>query len=253
MNSGNAAGLLGFGPDATEMKSMPDYCQANSEGQHSIKFKNWAERLGPQFYDFHHYCAGLNQMYRYQRLLTDSNRNYYLSRAVPEMNYAMDKLPPNFPLAGEMYLNRGLAKQLMRQNAAALTDFQKAINNNPKLTQAYISIAEFHEKANQKQKALDLISTGLREVPDSKALKRKYIKLGGKEPFPVQITETSKIEQKIVTEPSENIMAKEPTNSSTTAETVKAITKESNNSANDTKSIAPNETSSKNPYCRFCP
>lgn len=263
INSGNAAGLLGFGPDATELKSMPDYCQASAKGPQAPEFQYWSDKLGKPFSGFHHYCAGVNQMHRYQRLLKDPKRNYYLSRAVPEMNYVMDKLPPDFPLAGEMYLNRGLAKQLMKLNAAAMSDFQTALNHNPKLAQAYIGISEFHEKANQKQKALDLITKGLIEVPDSKALKRKYLQLGGKEPLPAAKTEPekteltnaelTKTEHITTTEQSESKISVDNTTSLKAVETAKNTAKESSNNNTDTKTNTKNNADNKNPYCRFCP
>lgn len=250
--SANAAGLLGFGPDSEELKIMPDYCQANAKGPQAPEHQYWSNLLGKQFSGFHHYCAGLNQLNRFHRLINDPKRSYYLSRAVPEMNYVMDKMPPNFPLAGEMYLNRGLAKQAMKQNAAAMTDFQTAINNNPKLPQAYIGIAEFHENANQKQKALEIVTKGLIEAPDNKALKRKYLKLGGKEPFPVAKIEPNQIKQTPMPEPSESPKGTENTNNMKAVETEKAATKSSEIN-NDTKADSKSGTSSLNPYCRFCP
>lgn len=263
------AELLPFGPTKSEMAYMPEYCKARFSGPQSPEFKLWEGRVGGKnnktWKGLHHYCAGVNNMNRYLNLFKDPKRNYYLSRAVPEMNYTLNNLPDDFIVAADMYLNRGLAYQLMKKNNEATADFNKSIAIDPKNIQAYLNLASLAEKNNQKQKALTIITTGLTQVPNSNELKNKYLKLGGKEPYPA-IEAPSTTEQKpsldgvLIPNPTGKDIIKDD-NSITSLPQELTIQEENTASTNtpgneeksDTKIEGAKTGIPTNPYCRFCP
>jgi len=261
VTNANSAALLPFGPTEAEMVYMPDYCKAKSAGPNSPEYQAWAARVGSKYEriwgGLHHYCAGVNNMNRYLRLVNDPKRGYYLSRAVGEMNYTLTKsFPDDFLLAGDMYLNRGLAYQLMHKDGEAAADFDKAITIDPTKVQGYLGLADIYSKGNNKIKALEIVSSGLKSVPSSKALQRRYLSLGGKEPFPVaeQVKNISKHidshEVKEITAPEAAIKnsvegiaeQKVPVTSETSGEKKTSSTDQN-----------PAGAGAKNPYCRFCP
>lgn len=239
-------------PTPDEMALLPDYCKVRyTESSTSPEFRAWMQRVGPRFNGMHHYCNGINQINRYLHRVADKKRNYYLSRALPEIDYVAKDMPPDFPLAGDIYLNRGIALQLMKRDSLAIIDFYKSIEHDPKQVRAYIAIADMHSKANNNPKALESITTGLRNVPDSKNLQKKYRELGGKEPFskPVDAAPNSFVENAPVPE-----IDKEGGAGSVARSDAENITKDAKDIEHD-----PGVTQSApigapgNPYCRFCP
>jgi tetratricopeptide (TPR) repeat protein len=264
--------LLPFGPTDAEMVYMPDYCKAKSAGPSSPEFQAWAARVGSKYEriwgGMHHYCAGLNNMNRYLRLVNHPKRGYILSRAVGEMNYNLTKeFPDDFLLAGDMYLNRGLAYQLMHKDGEAAADFYKAITIDPTKVQGYLGLADIYLKGNKKNKALEIVSSGLKNVPANKALQRRYLALGGKEPFPVALEQTSVAADKEKNthtssskptiaadlKPDISLNEQKPAATSETADPKKDY-KEGIDAVKIQVDNKPSTTNSqKNPYCRFCP
>jgi tetratricopeptide (TPR) repeat protein len=223
------------------------------------------QRVGPKFLGIHHYCAGLNYINRYQYRVTDKNRKYYLSRAVPEIDYVAKDMPPGFPLAGEIYLNRGIALQLMGKDAEALTDFNRALQRDSGQVQAYLAIADYHVKKKNKSAALDVVSTGLKNVPDNKRLQRRYLELGGKEPFPVAEAPTSPDAKAVpddqvkpgsndsVTAPSEPSASAAPMGPDASSVADPAPENRGDEEKATNESTKTEIGSPTNPYCRFCP
>lgn len=222
------------------------------------------QRVGPRFIDLHHYCAGLNYINRYQYRISDKNRGYYLGRAVPEIDYVAKNMPHDFPLAGEIYLNRGIALQLMHKDAMAIADFYRAIEHDPKQVAAYLAIADYHEKTRNKSKALEIVTTGLRHVPDNKRLQKRYLALGGKEPFPApdatrsNSRESDPVDQSLpapaATKETPALVSKPVHDTSVDAADGSAPQGLKGEQTKDTDGEAkPGIGSPTNPYCRFCP
>lgn len=267
--SASGSSLLPMGPSAAEMALLPEYCKVRAtDNYQSPEFQSWMQRIGPQFIDLHHYCAGLNYINRYQYRVSDKNRGYYLGRAVPEIDYVAKNMRPDFPLAGEIYFNRGIALQLMRKDAQAIADFFRAIELDPKQVRAYLAIADAYLKVKNKSKALEIVTNGLRIAPESKALQRRYLELGGKKPFPVAdapplIKKETEVGDPITPAPdvvvessSAEGAASKPIHSSDQG-SADAQSSENSSGEGDAKSSNEGQTpeigSPTNPYCRFCP
>jgi len=259
----HAAELLPSRPTVPEMALLPEYCKVRlTEDQGSLEFRSWMQRLGPKFLGMHHYCNGLNNINRYLYRVADKKRGYYLSRVLPEMDYVAKDMPPDFPLAGDIYLNRGIALQLMKKDALAITDFNKAIKHDPKQIRAYLEIADIHSKTKNNVKALEIITNGLRQVPDSKRLQKRYLELGGKEPFPSPVvdpvtrTENSSVSQTNKAEPDSSVS--KPDAGLAQQSAPQSVPEDD---GKDAKTIERDSSSPKsapigvpgNPYCRFCP
>lgn len=257
--SGN---LLPTAPTAAEMVFMPDYCKAKSAGPNSPEYQAWEAKVGSKYKrgweSMHHFCDGLNYMNRYLRLFNDPKRGYYLSRAVAEMNYNLNEsFPDDFLLAAEMYLNRGLAYQLMHNDGKAAADFYKAIQIDPNKVQAYLGLSDIYLMGN-KDKALEIVTSGLKHVPTSKALQKRYLTLGGKEPLPAT--------------PSTPLTTKQQNEQLGEGKAMPEATKSKSDDINSKINQPPNQpnaikddlattdkkaggmdTKAKSPYCRFCP
>lgn len=264
--SAMGSAMLPFSPTPSEMALLPEFCRVRAtDNQNSPEFQSWMQRIGPKFLGIHHYCAGINYINRYQYRIADKHRKYYLSRAVPEIDYIAKEMPPEFPLASEIYLNRGIALKLMGKDAEALADFNRSIDRDPRQAAAYLVIADYHIKAKNKPKALEIVSAGLKNAPDNKRLQRKYLELGGKEPFPsaeVQPTPDKgtgpqdpikpRSTENLATPQSApaNVQVPDPnTGGSGVAASVNTVRGEKTQNEPST----PGMVTPGNPYCRFCP
>jgi tetratricopeptide (TPR) repeat protein len=236
---------LESGINPAEMATLPPYCKARVS-PNTAEFESWHKQLGPKFMDIHHYCTGLNYINRYFKSRDNTLRKYYLSRVIPEMNYTMKDLPPAFPLAGEMYLNRGYGHRLSGNKATAMMDFIKAVELGPKRPQAYSRLIDSYLEAKNKAKALEVASSGLAHLPDNKMLQRKYLELGGKEPFPKPVSDPPAKTEAAMQPEAPAVPASSPASMINKPETVASEPVQ-------TEPAKERIGSPSNPFCRFCP
>jgi hypothetical protein len=251
---GLGAGTSSAGPsvlpeaiDPGEMVRLPPYCSVRVKGDRgSPEYREWRERIGENFEDYFHYCAGLNYINRYWSARTAIERNYYLERARANFDYIVGRLKPDFTMGSDLYSNRGEVFKLMGKPGDAIKDFKLAITIDPKVVGPYLQFADLYRGRNDRGRALEVITEGLRNIPDSKSLQRRYLELGGKEPFPEPVA--AKVAEPLPPKPVELT----PTPGETTDPTyVPAVTA---GSAPEviTEPSSPTGTPN-NPYCRFCP
>lgn len=126
----------------------------------------------------------------------------------------------------------------------------KAINGNNKLARAYVGMADFFIKANDKKQALEIITKGVINNPDSKALKRMYKELGGAMPYPAPAEPIAEMPGKKPDEVVANVPATvaEPPHAQDKVEKKEATQATANVSVEERGEIG----SPTNPWCRFC-
>jgi tetratricopeptide (TPR) repeat protein len=230
-------------PTEQEYASLPPYCKEKIENTSHAENKMWSDRFGANTWlHLHHYCQGLNDINRYYLESDRARQRDLLSSAVNQFNYVVDHIPPDSFLLAEVYQNRGRAKLKLGNDSDGVADLQKAIELNPRITQTYFLLSDQFENSKNKVMALQVISDGLRYMPASKALQRRYQELGGKLPYP---------------EPYEKPV-EQNTASKAKAETKTATTDKATPDSSAPDSAKPAETKPAigipgNPYCRFCP
>jgi len=140
----------------------------------------------PNWSHTHHYCDCLRFTNRAYRSIGKSKTDfaYNLGVAMDGCDYVIRHTTPDFSLLPDIHLQKGIIYSLQGQDAISAAEYLKALNGNQKLVRAYIGMAEFFIKTNDKKKALEIITKGLQNNPESKALKRMYKELGGTLPYP---------------------------------------------------------------------
>lgn len=242
-----AATDLSFNPNASEMLRMPPYCKVKfTAPQNSAEWQMWRDRMGQNFIDLHHYCAGLNYVNRYWGARDAKDRSYYLRRAMDNFTYMVKAEKPDFPLRAELYANRGEVFKLQHKPGEALRDYLHAIEIDPKLTRPYFGAIDLYKETKQQDKALDIAKSGLQHNPNSTALQKRYLELGGKQPFPEPIV--AKVVEPELPSPVLGTPAAEETINATSS--TAASPEVEPGTANEPQ---PTIGSPKNPYCRFCP
>jgi len=237
-------------PNPAEMSRLPIYCQDKLSyfvgSKPSPEAPLWPSRIGENWLAFHHYCYALNFVNRYWKARTANERSYYLQAALDNFNYMVRAEKPDFSLRAELYANRGEVLRLMGKAGEAVKDYQHALSINPRLLKPYLQLADLHVANKTPARALETVTEGLRYLPDSKALQRRYLELGGKKPFPDPIV------VKVAEPPLQKPVEAEP---SPEAAIDKAATPEISPDNVPVPTAEPKQSvgSPKNPYCRFCP
>lgn len=236
--------IRNFRPSATEMQQLPPYCAVKfNTTMDSPEWKTWRNQLGPNFNDIHHYCAGLNFLNRYYRAPT-FEKSGMLQGAKRNFEYMEKAASPEFPLRADIYLNHGITLKLMGQPGLAIKDLQQAIEINPKLAKAYVELISLYKSNKQSTQAMDIAVAGLKQIPDSNALQRHYLELGGKQPFPEPVA--------AVVEPAV-AKAAPAEGEGQSAPPVAGESAPPTPTPADAAGTQPAIGVPGNPYCRFCP
>jgi len=203
----------------------------------------------------HHFCDCVRFTNRaYSSLGNWMDMRYNLKIAIGGCDYVLDRASPDFHMIPEIRLQKGKALKLYRQEGKAITEFMEAIKGNPQLAQAYVELADIQKNNKKRQEALKTVTQGLRHVPDSKPLQRRYTELGGKLPYPEPVVQkpVSVPEEAVVDSPQPSTGESQVSTPSATDPGLEAADKPpAETTASPTPS--PKIGSPTNPWCRFCP
>lgn len=240
-------------PTDAEWERLPAFCMVKKRELAKTDpnaLQTGIGMIGPQFQNSHHFCWGLNFLYRYYNNPFSPKAKTSLASAKNEFDYMAEHLLENSSLAADVFLYRGTVNALMKNDSEAASDLRQAISRSPGMARAYLTLADFYSERKLRDKALETVTEGLRHAPESKGLKRRYKELGGKLPYPEPIEAPAQAQaepDKPAASPAEpDKAATTPADSSTTAPATSAV-----DTAVDKKPST--EGTSANPYCRFCP
>jgi tetratricopeptide (TPR) repeat protein len=233
-----------------EMARLPDFCAARMKTPWgSPESRAWTARIGENFVDFFHYCAGLNFVNRYWAATNARQRTHYLQRADANFSYIVKALKPDFTMGADLFTNRGEVYKLMGRKADAMKDFRRATSIDPAFVRAYLQLADVLAGNKDRTHALEAVSEGLRHVPKSTALQRRYLELGGKEPFPAPVVD----KEAPVPTPNPAPQPAEPAPAPVSAPAPAPAPVDPAPQPAAPNVAPPAIGTPKNPYCRFCP
>ena len=231
-------------PTTAELALLPPFCEAKLNNNSPNKAQ-WSRTLGRIFQSIHHYCFALNFVNRSYGM-TGKDRGSTLHFALDNYNYMLKDPSNTHWLIPEILVNRGIALKLSGRDADALKDFYSALKLNPKYALAYAKIAEHFVAIGDKKNALEVVSQGLRYLPDAKFLQRRYRELGGALPYPEPLADNVEDTQTKVE--AEDAAVDNP---QTERSDRKPDEPDAADSADDEIVETPIGTK-KNPWCRFC-
>lgn len=163
---------------------LPPYCKPrlNMRDTDQATIKRWKSNLGPMWIHIHHYCWGINSLNKAQAMFggdrsQKNQRKRLLQSVIPNMNYVIDRAPPNFVLLPEFHFKKGEALIELERQTEGMQEFYKSIQINPKYSRAYKSISKNYKKNGMNKEALEIIQQGLKHNPKSKSLNRQLKKL----------------------------------------------------------------------------
>lgn len=217
---------------------LPPYC--GGPGGAGV---NWRKLYGEAHLWNNHTCYGINRINRYFRSSKQGEKRYHLQMAMQDLNYSVDHLPQQFPVMPEILYYRGLVHKLQGNVAGALADWQRSISLDGRYVKSIVDLADLYAGQMKKpDQALELVTQGLRDNPESKALQNRYTRYGGKLPYPAPR----------VPPPAERDKAESGVGAGDKpSDTPQDRTVEKARPA--AAPAAPVIGTSNNPWCRFCP
>lgn len=164
-------------PTPDELSKLPAFCARRLSGAMSQEeMKNYP--------NIHHYCLGLNFANRATRKRTAQSRGYNLQNARDNINYTLRTLPPKHWLRPQVCLDLARVLVQLKEEGEAMRCLTQAIEQNPAFEPAYFPLIEGFKRSGSASSALDIARLGLQHLPNSQYLKKAYLELGGKAPFP---------------------------------------------------------------------
>lgn len=233
-------------PTDAEVAALPPYCMAKFRG---VNVEQWERALGSIYEHVHHYCGALVYISRYYKTSNPQDRKFFMNNIINNLNYMTTHADQNSPLMPEIYFTKGRFLMYADKNAEGIEAFRHAIQLKPDYALPYDAIADFYTGIKNKQDALEILKEGLRQIPNSPTLKRRYHELGGKLPLPE-------------VPPSEDRKAQTKSQAPVPAVTENTIVETAPLVAPQTskpEEAPPDETppqkigTPSNPWCRFCP
>jgi tetratricopeptide (TPR) repeat protein len=234
----------------SEVNAMPPYCQARFGDKSASAYEHWRQAIGEDFIHTHHYCHGLGFLNRYYGTSRPQDKKRILQSAYGSFIYVIPRVSPTYPMLPEAYLNLGTVLALMGKDGEALQAMRKAAELDPNMARAYTATANQYAQLKMKDEALKVATEGLRHVPDSSALQRLYVKLGGQLPYPEPVAQQ-------VQAPAAPAEASPAAPVAAGAEVTQSAGPNETKAAGDGGGgavVAPPKIGSpSNPWCRFCP
>ena len=234
----------------SNLSSGAGYYQATEEERQICN-----SMFGAQNWNADHICDCVRNYNRASRELKWEEIKYYAGESRTSCTYYMDRhndpADQYYPVA---LMYRGMALVLGKDYAKAAVDLYGAIQRNPGLQSAYVQLSDLYSSKGDKQRALTIVSEGLKNLPASNPLRRRYLKLGGKEPFPEPYP--SKLPPSPVPAAQSGVGNQEqPPRPAAEGKKTGKSTAEQNAQSTSVQpdSIARPVDSRTNPWCRFCP
>ena len=184
-----SASALGQKATPAEMAQVPEYCRYTQtfreeygRDAHAQNLAHWNSVLGAeQFSNLHHYCYGMIQLMRAQDYrITPQRRANILGQALGDIDYSINRVPPDYVLLPEMYTKRARVLVLQKKVVDAVDSFMKAISLKPDYWPPYAELSDLYKANGDRTKAQAILEEGLKNIPGSKTLEARMKALGEK-------------------------------------------------------------------------
>ena len=179
----NPASVNAFDP--REVALLPKYCMYTQlfrlhvpGGGDNQQIEAWRALMGPTFEDMHHYCFGLMKTNRATLYgLSREQRRFYLSDAVDEFDYVLQRAQKDFVLLPEILVKKGMNLVRLDKGPVAILQFERAIEAKPDYWTAYGELSDFYKQQGNIARAREVLERGLAASPDAPGLKRRMTEL----------------------------------------------------------------------------
>jgi tetratricopeptide (TPR) repeat protein len=202
----------------------------------------------------HHYCDGLRFYDRALAAMGDKeDRAHYMNESIGNFNYVLDHTREDYVMRGEVHVGKARTLKLAGKKGEATSEYFKALRYLPNASAIYQALADLLQDMGDKRKALEVITEGLKQSPDSKGLKRRYTELGGKLPYPEAVAKTIPAEMAGAQVKPKVSLEATPSPGEVTSQALVGTKLAVPIEPTSPQIESPKTGSPKDPYCRFCP
>ena len=175
---------------AAEVAALPPLCRLKLGGGSKAEMAAAERSLGANnWLHFHHYCYAVQILQNHlDSARTPSERTGVFNSVIQNYVYVLDNAERTFWMRPQIHLEVGRVYEQMREKGAAMGQYAQAISFNPDFQAAYLPLIAVQRDLGDAKAALVTATEGLRRFPSSRGLKKAYLSLGGKEPFPEPVT-----------------------------------------------------------------
>ena len=173
--------------DSREVALLPKYCihtllfRPHIPGGNDPKqVEAWRALMGPTFETMHHYCFGLMKTNRALLYgLSRELRRFYLTDAIGEFDYVLQRAPNDFVLLPEILVKKGANLVRLDKGPLAILEFERAIEVKPDYWTAYGELSDLYKQQGNIAGAREVLERGLAFAPDAPGLKRRMAEMAG--------------------------------------------------------------------------
>ena len=171
-----------FAPSDADLSVLPAYCTARlKHPMGSPEWARWERLLGPGFLHMHHYCFAQNFIRHASLPSTKRTDRLGIYRmALGDLDYMLDKTPPNFLLRPEILVKKGQTLAKIGNTAEAVRTLTAAIEAKPDWDGGYVALSDFYRDLGKKGDAIAVAEKGFQVVPSSRPLARRLSELTGR-------------------------------------------------------------------------
>lgn len=255
--SGSAC--AGYAITANELMLLPTFCRQLHAVNYAADAKKYRINapIPPGMQHVHHYCHGLKFIVRATSALNRQDRIFNLNSAIGEFKYVLIHTHASaeyFPYLAMVRVDLGRAYRQMGNDSDAINEFLQASHLKRGYVAAYIELINVYSHLGNRAKALDFAREGLTQTPNSKILRRKYLKLGGKLPYPSPAEGSASTHTNQDNPPPTATPAHEgESGAAAPAGSHRSSPANIHQKTRDSQGQESNIGSPTNPWCRFCP
>lgn len=216
-----------------------------------------------EYFHYHHYCGAMRFMDKAYAARKQTDRKAAVVDVLNNLDYVISHVPKSHFLMPDVYAFKGRAELVGNKKKDAERDLLRALELDPKHVDAHVLLVDLYLDTNRKDRALEVLRSGLAAAPQNKALVRHAKKLGVDIPAPPPAETPPEPGPSVATAPS-NIpsVPQESPRTDTQGTTKDTPNQEKDKPVTTKTSEAPPANTSvpgkpvgtaANPWCRFCP
>lgn len=157
----------------TDIALLPSYCKARLSDKNAKEYKHWANILGLHNFAFmNHWCYAIIE--KNHCSFDPKIRKTCLKSLLKKYDYTFQNSSETFPLLPILHYDKGNILYELEDYVAAEQELLRSMHLKPSASQPYLALHKLYMKQGKKDKALEILKSGIEKNPDSKALK-KYL------------------------------------------------------------------------------
>lgn len=145
---------------------------------HPLSTEKYRKMFGKEtWHDMHHYCHGLEFMYRAGNSIDPAEKAFWYRNALGAFDYVLVRAAQPFLLEAEGLLNKGIALLNLDDPIQGVLCLSQAIEVDPEYLPAYVALSNYFERSGDREQAIAILESGLTNIPQSRLLEENLARI----------------------------------------------------------------------------